>query len=736
MTLDSLLTDIKGVGPQLAQKFACMQIHNVADLIDYYPRRYDDYSKICKISEIRPGIITIRAKIIQATGKYVRRGMHITEAIASDKSGSVRIVWFNQPYRSKSIKPNCEYFISGNFELRNQRLVITSPAMELVSNFPINTARIVPIYKVMKGLKSLDVRRALRSVMPVIDKLDDTIPPWIIKNENLLPLCEAMRQMHFPESSEKLQESQRRIGFEEVFSLSLASLLNKQELSNVKSLVIPFREQLAKEFVSHLPFKLTNAQRKATWQIYKDISFNSTKPKHFNVVQGSNEEQVSRTNVYGERTTEEADAIMRQESVGMPSFVGQQDKTMLRFGPMNRLLEGDVGSGKTVVATMAALMAMEQGFQVAIMAPTELLARQHADTIHNLLEPMGYEKQICLLVGSMKPNQKIIAHEKIKTGDSKLIIGTHALIQEKVDMHKLGLVIIDEQHRFGVIQRKKIMAKAKHMPHVLTMTATPIPRSLVLTLYGDLDLSIIDSKPEGRKPIITKICSPNSRDKLYEKIDKVLESGRQMFVVCPLINETEGSQATKSAEAVFTALKTGFFKHRRLGLLHGKMKALDKNKVMKDFVDNKIDILVATTVIEVGVDVPNATIILIENADQFGLAQIHQLRGRIDRSAEQGYCYLMMSDSSAPTRRLRAVESSDDGFALAEMDLEIRGPGALYGTMQHGQLDLRVANLADTRLISSARQCARDFIEKQEDLLQYKLLNERIKKLRTVTNLN
>jgi len=681
MTVNSPLTDIKGVGPELAKKFASLKLHSVADLIDYYPRRYEDYSQICKISALRPGVVTIQAKIIQAKGRYVRRGMHITEAVASDDTGSVRLVWFNQPYRATSIKPNCEYFVSGNFELRSQRLAITSPSMELVSDFPINTARIVPIYRVMKGLKSLDIRRALRSVMPAINDLEETLPPWLIENHKLLSFSEALRQMHFPENSENLQASWRRIGFEEVFSLSLASLLNKNELSSEKSIIIPFKEKLAKAFVSHLPFKLTDAQRKVIWQIYKDIS----------------------------------------------SETGHV---------MNRLLEGDVGSGKTVVATMVALMAMEQGFQVAFMAPTELLARQHADTIHNLLKPLGYEKQVCLLVGNMKPAQKTEAYKRIKSGEARLLIGTHALIQEKVDMHKLGLVIIDEQHRFGVDQRKKLMAKAKHMPHVLTMTATPIPRSLVLTLYGDLDLSVIDTKPVGRKPIITKVCSPNSKAQLYNKIDKELEAGHQMFFVCPLIIESEISQGTKSAEAVYKELKGGVFKHRRIGLLHGKMKSVDKNKVMSDFVAHKLDILVATTVIEVGVDVPNATVVLIENADQFGLAQIHQLRGRIGRSDAQGYCYLMMSDSSVPTRRLRAVETSNDGFALAEMDLEIRGPGAIYGTMQHGQLDLRVAKLSDTKLIASARQSAQEFIEKQEDLLQYKQLKERIKTLRTVTNLN
>jgi ATP-dependent DNA helicase RecG len=315
------------------------------------------------------------------------------------------------------------------------------------------------------------------------------------------------------------------------------------------------------------------------------------------------------------------------------------------------------------------------------------------------------------------------------------MVGTNALIQEKVDMHRLGLVVVDEQHRFGVDQRKALQAKAGHMPHVLHMTATPIPRSLALTLYGELDISVIDTKPAGRLPIITKIVSPNSRPQLYKTIDEQLEAGRQMFVVCPLITESTALKAN-AAEKVYEDLSKRAFKHRRVGLLHGKMKAEDKDKVMQQFVDHELDILVSTTVIEVGVNVPNATVMLIENAERFGLAQAHQLRGRVGRSEHQGYCYLMMGDSSAPSQRLRALESSQDGFRLAEMDLELRGPGAIYGTSQHGELDLRVAKLSDRKLIAAARNGAQAFIDKHEDLKAYKDLYVRVSALRAITNLN
>lgn len=678
MTLDSPLTEVKGVGDEVAKKFAILGVQTVQDLIHYYPRRYDDYSHVQSIKQIKPGIVTIKVTIKQAKGRYVRRGLHITEAVASDESGSVRIIWFNQPYRAASLKSDQEYYLSGEFALSRQRLSIQNPSVELVSSFPVNTARIVPIYRETKGFKSLQIRKALREILPTIRDLPETLPAWLIKQEKLISRAEAVETMHFPGGEKELDEAKRRLGFEEVFELTLAALLNKTENAQGRTLSIPFDERLAREFVSHLPFKLTDAQRKVVWQIYLDL----------------------------QKTT-----------------------------PMNRLVEGDVGSGKTVVAAMAAVMAMKQGFQVALMAPTELLARQHAATILELLKPLGMSDQVGLLVGSLTPKQKKTAQDNIKKGAIRFMIGTNALIQEKVDMHKLGLIIIDEQHRFGVEQRKRLQAKAGHAMHVLNMTATPIPRSLALTLYGELDVSIIDTKPIGRKPIITKITSPNSRKQLYEAVDKELDAGRQMFVVTPLISESTILEA-KSAEQAYDELSKGHFKHRKVGLLHGKMKQEDKEKVMRQFLDKELDILVATTVIEVGVDVPNASVMLIENAERFGLAQVHQLRGRVGRSDHQGYAYLMLGDSSEPSRRLRALENSNDGFKLAELDLEIRGPGAIYGTFQHGALDLRVAKLTDIKLIAAARKVAQSFIDRGDSLLQYKQLYDRVSKLRAVTNLN
>jgi ATP-dependent DNA helicase RecG len=672
------LTTIKGVGPEMVKKLAILGIKTIDDLIEFFPRRYDDYSTVVPIAQIKPGPVTIHATIKQVKGRYVRRGMHITEAAASDDSGSVRIVWFNQPYRENSLKKDQTYFISGQFELSHQHLTIMNPSIELASDFPVNTARIVPVYRETKGVSSRQIRKIIREIIPIIDHTPENMPAWIIAEHKLMPHAQALKTMHFPRNGEELEKARHRLGFEEVFSLTMASLLNKYELLADKALAIPFKETLAKQFVSHLPFQLTDAQRKVVWHTYQD---------------------------------------------------------MAKTQPMNRLVEGDVGAGKTVVAAMAAVMAMEQGFQVALMAPTELLARQHAETIYKLLEPLGMSHQVGLLVGGLKVQAKAAVQKHIASGDVRFIVGTHALIQEKVDMQTLGLVIIDEQHRFGVEQRRALMAKAGHMPHLLSLTATPIPRSLALTLYGELDISVLDVKPGGRLPIITKICSPASRAQLYAEITTELTAGRQMFVVCPLITESTTIQAS-SAEKVYDQFSKRDFKQWRVGLLHGKMKPAEKNEVMERFVRHELDILVSTTVIEVGVDVPNASVMLIEAADRFGLAQIHQLRGRVGRSSDQGYCYLMMSDSKAPPKRIRALATINDGFKLADLDLELRGPGAIYGTNQHGQLDLRIAKLTDVKLIAEARKTAQEAIDRGENLLQYPVLFERVSRLRAVTNLN
>ena len=678
MTLSSPLTDLSGIGDAVAKKFALLGLHTVADLIDYFPRRYEDYSVISAIADLTPAAVTIQATIASTTSRYVRRGMHITEAEASDASGSVRLVWFNQPYRATSLRPGQQYYISGVYQLSSQRFAIQNPSLELVSDFTLNTVRIIPVYRETKGLSSKLIRKAIAQTLPLIERLPERLPDWLVAQEDLVTYSSAIKAIHFPDSSAALEIARHRLGFDEVFQLSLAALINKQANDHDVSVAIPFSPAVAQEFVSHLPFSLTDSQRRVAWTIYQDLQ---------------------------------------------------------RATPMNRLLEGDVGSGKTVVAAMAAVMALNEGWQVALMAPTELLARQHADSLHKLLETSGFANSVNLLVGSLNAKQKQTIKEAIANGNAQLIVGTQAIIQKSVDVHKLALVIIDEQHRFGVNQRKALQAKAGHMPHVLSMTATPIPRTLALTLYGELDVSVLTEKPAGRKPVVTKLTSPNSRKALYAEIDAELAAGRQLFVVCPVISESEFVPSV-SAEQMYDQLRTRDFKHRRVGLLHGKLKSDEKNDIMSQFVAHKLDILVATTVIEVGVDVPNASMMLIEGAERFGLAQAHQLRGRVGRGQDQGYCYLMMSDSNAPGKRLRALESSNDGFKLAELDLELRGPGAIYGNLQHGALDLRIAKLTDSLLIERARRAAQIFLDQKEDLLQYKELANTVLHLRAITNLN
>lgn len=487
---------------------------------------------------------------------------------------------------------------------------------------------------------------------------------------------EAVLNMHFPEKLEDIEKAKERIAFEELFALLLASQMNRLDNAKLHGWQVPFNQAVVKSFVEKLPFSLTNAQRVAAWDILQDF-----------------------------------------------------EKDM----PMNRLLQGDVGSGKTVVAGLAARQAAHEGFQTAIMAPTEILASQHAETLNKLLAP--FDVTVGLLTGSVKGKARAELYRAIKDGDVDVVVGTHALIQSTVHFNKLGFVVIDEQHRFGVKQRQELLKKSEKMPHLLAMTATPIPRSLALTVYGELDVSILNERPKDRKDIATKIWSPNSRPQLYTLIDEQLQQGRQAYVICTLIDGNPQNEL-KSVQEEYKKLNTGVFKHRKIGLLHGKLKPADKEEVMRQFASGETDMLVSTTVVEVGVDVPNATVILIEDAERFGLAQLHQLRGRVGRSSYQSYCYLMTSTSSAPSQRLKEVEKSNDGFYLAEVDLKLRGPGEIYGRAQHGELNLQVATLGDTRMVSRAQKAAKAFVTSGEDLLHYTQLAGDVHRYQRLTTLN
>lgn len=676
MKLESPVTVLKGVGPSVAEKLAVLGVETVADLLYFFPRRYDDFSNTVAIKDITPGNVTIKATVESVTSRYVRRGLHITEAVLADGTAKTRAVWFNQPYRSDQIKKGETFYFSGSYELQRSRYLLSNPAAEREVDFAVSTGRIVPIYPETKGLKSLQLRRVIRELVPLMKLLPETLPKSVVQQEQLLDINETLVQLHFPSSTEQLGAARHRMAFEELFELLLASLLNKQENAQLEGYKLPFKKELADQFIAALPFAMTGAQKRSVWEILQDFE------------QGQ---------------------------------------------PMNRLLQGDVGSGKTVVAAMAAFMAVKQDFQVALMAPTEILAAQHAETLAKLLEPLGV--RVALLVGSLKPKAKKLLQENLLNGAIDVVVGTHALIQKDSKFHRLGVVIIDEQHRFGVEQRAELLKKSELMPHLLSMTATPIPRSLQLTVYGELEVSIIDELPAGRQPIMTQLFSPFARKQVYAKIDEQIEAGRQVYVVCPLIGEGAQAELT-SVQQEYERLQRTTFKHRKLAMLHGQLKAEEKDAIMRSFKAGDIDMLIATSVIEVGVDVPNATIMLIEGAERFGLAQLHQLRGRVGRGSHQSYCFLVPSSGKKPSERLLELEQSQDGFYLAEVDLRLRGPGEIYGRMQHGELSLRVANLADTKLIKRVRAAAQLMLDSGVDLLQYKQLYRRVSRYRGLTSLN
>ena len=671
---------IKGVGDTAASQLGRLGIETWGDLLRHYPRRYEDYSKLVSIADVQLGAVTIAGTIEKiAARRSFRRKLTVTEAIINDGTGTVKAVWFNQPHLPKSIPEGTEVVLSGKLEFKDSNLSLSSPLWEKAEQSGANTGRILPMYPETEGLTSRQLRGYISYILPLVTEsdVDDMLPAAISETHKLLSYFEALKAIHAPESSEQLEAAQHRLAFEELFMLQAASLLIKQDIQTEVAPQIHFDQELAKTFVGNLPFTLTDGQRAAAWQILQDI-----------------------------------------------------DNTH----PMNRLLEGDVGSGKTVVAAMAASMATAQGFQVALMVPTEILARQHAASLAKLLKPLGVD--VALLVASEPKAGRKITEEQLAKGQPMLVIGTQALLTGSVVLPKLGLVIVDEQHRFGVGQRQILKQKAGSLPHLLSMTATPIPRSLMLTIYGDLDISILKELPAGRKKIITKVVRAADRPKVYEHIDAQITEGRQVFIVCPLIDPNDLTGA-KSVKAEADRLQKTVFSHRRLATLHGKLKADEKQEIMDQFLRGELDILVSTTVIEVGVDVPNASIMLIEGAERFGLAALHQLRGRVGRGVHQAYCYLApASDGATSVQRLQAMERTTDGFRLAQIDLDLRGPGQIYGLRQHGTLDLRFAGLDDTELIASTRAAAHNFVYDEAAMLQYPHTMQQIHALKAVTSLD
>ena len=680
MKLTTPLEQIKGVGPKTAQALAVAGLTTVSDALNFLPRAYDDYSTAVNIADLQPGKVTVKARCESVSTRIVRRGLRITTAVLADKSGKVKAVWFNQPYRETQLKSDAEFIFSGQFGMQYNRYQINNPSVELAKEIAKtaaeNNSGIQPVYKSIKNIRPKTVQDLMKNIRPIMDFLPETLPENIIRRQKLVSRSEAVKFLHAPKTHEEISRGRERLAFEELFEMILAAQFNKQEQTRLIGWKILFNKSVVKSFVDQLPFPLTNAQRRAAWQILQDL---------------------------------ESDH------------------------PMNRLLQGDVGSGKTVVAGLVAAEVAKAGFQTAIMAPTEILAQQHAKTLDELLSPFGVS--VALLTGHVKGAARSQLLDNLASGNIDVVVGTHALIQEKVAYHKLGFAVIDEQHRFGVKQRQALLEKSDFMPHLLSMTATPIPRSLALTLYGELDISILDELPSGRQPIQTKIWSPASAPKLYESIENELAKGRQAYVICPLIDDNPDNDK-KSVEAEYNKLSKTIFSHRRVGLLHGKLPAEEKAEVMQKFADGELDMLVSTTVVEVGVNVPNATVMLIENADNFGLSQLHQLRGRVGRGKYQSFCHLMMSGHDKPSQRLREIEKSQDGFYLAEVDLKLRGPGEIYGKMQHGDLNLKIASLADTALIARAQAEAERFVKEGQDLLQYNNLAHAVSRYQRLTVLN
>lgn len=682
--LNTPIESVPKISKRIVPSLRRLGIRTIRDLLFHFPARYEDFSNVKHIRDVTPNeTVTIRGKILKiANRRTMRKQMILTEAIIGDETGKIKTVWFNQPFIARNLRQGQAVNFSGKAALGKDGLYLQNPAYEKLLKFNLNNSRLfhteglVPVYNESRGITSRWLRYLIRLFIDLRIKIPDPLPPEIRKRHLLPEIRGAIFTIHFPQTLKEAKSAERRFIFEELLLLQLRSLRERARLKERRAPAITLDIPLVKEFVSSLPFSLTDAQRKAIWEILQDIS----KPR-----------------------------------------------------PMNRLLEGDVGSGKTVVAAAAALLAVKSGYRIAILAPTEILARQHFATLEQILAPFGIS--VGLLTGS----------EKKTSNATALIVGTHALLQNKVKFDNLGLVIADEQHRFGVEQRALLLKNHGTdfmLPHFLSMSATPIPRTLALTLYGDLDLSILDEMPKSRKTVLTQVVEQEKREETYQFIRNEVKKGRQAFVICPRIElgivNCESGEMTRTGQRKLLAaevktvkeeykkLSEKIFPDLRAEMLHGKMKPKEKETLMNRFRKGEIDILVSTSVVEVGVDVPNATVMMIEGAERFGLATLHQFRGRVGRGSEQSYCFLFPTEDGMNTKRLRAVAEAKTGFELAERDLEIRGPGDLFGIQQWGTSSLILKAVNDPALVREIREEAQEIVKKSPDLLRYPGLKERL----------
>jgi ATP-dependent DNA helicase RecG len=691
--LDSPITTVRGISTSLATKFGKLGVKTVRDLLYFFPHRHLDYSQIKHISQLTEGDEqTIMANVWQAqvTRLGYRQG---TEAIVGDETGNMRAVWFNQPYLAKRLPTNARIVLSGRVSLFKGRHVFESPEWEYVEDKDlIHTGRLVPVYSLTQGLYPRQVRKLMKEVVDQWAwQVEDFLPVGLRERCDLLELPQAISQAHYPEDEMVKDRARVRLAFDELFILQLGVINRKHDWQEAQpDSAFAIDTTLLDNFIESLPFRLTAAQQRVLKEMLGD---------------------------------------------------------MQRPQPMSRLLQGEVGSGKTVVATAALLMAVANGYQGAFMAPTEILAEQHFATLCQLLSGVGSQEEeapylkrfsgllsrpitVALLIGDITQSQKQELQQRIMEGDIDIAIGTHALIQKGVEFKQMGLAVVDEQHRFGVTQRSALRQKG-FRPHMLVMTATPIPRTLALTLYGDLDLSVIDELPPGRQMVKTKWLRPQQRESAHNFIRKKVSAGHQAFIVCPLIEESEAI-AAQAAVVEYERLSREIFPDLRLGLLHGRLSGEEKDGVMQRFRARKLDILVSTPVVEVGIDIPNATVMLIESADRFGLSQLHQFRGRVGRGEEQSYCILLAENPSEVGReRLGVIENVQDGFVLAEEDLKMRGPGEFFGTRQSGLPDLRMAKLSDVQILELARNEAIGLFQVDPGLkaLEHQLLARELAKV-------
>jgi len=704
--LENELEKIKGIDRRFLNRLQKLKIISVKDLLWHFPSRYDDFSQIANICDLEVDqVATIQGQIKHISSRRTwRRKMIIVEAVVADDTGSIKAIWFNQPYLTKVLAPGRIVNFAGKISASQDDIYFSNPVYEFSGtqdDEESHTAGLVPIYPETKGLTSRGLRYLIKIILKNLNPIDEFIPSAALKENDLPEINQALTTIHFPESLEEASRCKKRFAFEDLFLLQLNNLRLRSLLAKEKAAAIDFSKIDLGEAITSIPFELTGPQQKSLTEILNDLN-------------------------------------KRQ--------------------PMNRLLQGDVGSGKTVVVAIAALLAAKQGYQVVFMAPTEVLAKQHYKTITALFAPLisNWQLNVGILTGNETrcffgedletKKKKAEFIKEIGQGEIKIIIGTHAVIQKDVKFKNLALAIIDEQHRFGVKQRAKFAADRKELfPHFLSMSATPIPRTLSLTIFGDLDLSIINELPKGRQEITTKIVAPASRKKAYELIREQVKEGRQAFVICPRIEASEKEASTahqmmwKDVKAVkdeFEKLATKIFPDLVVGMLHGKMKGAEKSEVMNDFSKNKINILISTSVIEIGVDIPNATIMMIEGAERFGLAQLYQFRGRVGRDKYKSYCFLFTSSSSTNAKqRLKSLVEAKNGFELAEKDLEIRGPGEFLGHSQTGLPDLAMNALNNMELTKAARDTAEKIIKKDPELEKDKLLREKLEQFQSQIHL-